>query len=118
GVTADGDAVTLNTGTTAAVTLGGTTTSATGTGVVINAGETAALTVSAGGSLSGEVTGATITSVTGATITNSGTISGNAAGTNVAFDVDGAGAATVVNNASGVINGRIFLTGGDDVVTN
>jgi hypothetical protein len=118
GVAADGDAVTLNTIEAAAVTLGGNTTSATGTGVLINAGTTANLTVNAGGSLTGDVRGATITSVDGATITNSGVISGNALGTNVAFDVDGAGAATVLNNASGVINGRIFLTDGDDLVTN
>lgn len=115
GVVANGDAVTATSGTGAAnVALSGTNNSVTGTGAVVNGGTTAGLTLASGGTLNGAVNGATLTSATGATVTNSGTISG----TNAAIQVLGAGPATITNNASGTINGRILLGAGNDTVTN
>ena len=114
GVVANGDAVTATGGTGAAnVTLSGTNNSVTGTGAVVTGGTTAGLTLT-GGTLNGAVNGATLTSATGATVTNSGTIGG----TNAAIAVNGAGAATITNNAPGTINGRILLGAGADTVNN
>lgn len=113
GVVANGNGVVAaNTGGAASVVLSGTNNSVTGTGALVSGSTTAALTLN-GGTLNGAVDGANLTSTTGSTITNTGTITG----TNSALTVNG-GAATVNNNAGGVITGRIVLTGNADTVTN
>lgn len=114
GVVANGNGVqATNTGGAASVTLSGTNNSVTGSGAVVNGSTTAALTLT-GGTLNGAVNGATLTSGTTSSVTNSGTISGTVA----AIDATGGGTATITNNAAGIINGRIALGAGNDVVNN
>lgn len=89
GVVANGNGVVAtNTGGAATVNLSGTNNSTNGSGVVVSG--------------------------TTSTVTNSGTIGGTVA----AIDATGGGTATITNNAAGIINGRIVLGLGNDLVTN
>jgi len=97
------------------VTVGTRAHSTNGAGVAIAAGSTGSLTVLTGGLVEG-VNGVNINSATGSTISNSGTI--QPTGTGFAINATGAGAVTITNNATGVINRAVSLTAQNDTFTN
>ena len=94
------------------VNANGNVTSSSGTGINVATGGRSLVTIGVGSTTSGGVNGINSTAVGGSTITNAGVISSTAG-----FAIDANGGAASINN-TGIVNGRIDLTGNADSFAN